>query len=177
MQITRTTQIVLRSCSIQFYHSAMPLCSGVWGEVVSWIIPSLLQMLLYSCPVYSPPLSVWTLLTVSFFCQRSQAMYLLKDSVTVWHSLFLRKSTLAKWLVKSSHVIKYLYPPIEMSKGSHISEMMMSPILAGKLSVFWKGALICFPYRQFVHWEIGPWWLCSLRHLAVCSLFMASSME
>jgi hypothetical protein len=71
------------------------------------MMPSLLHISANSFPIYSPPLSVLTLLTLAFFCLSSHAMYLLNDSDTVWHSLSLMKSMLAYLVFKSIQITKY----------------------------------------------------------------------
>ena len=54
--------------------------------------------------------------------------------MTVEDSLFLMKSTLARWVFTSIQVMKYLKFPINGSKGLHRSETMRSPTLDGSFS-------------------------------------------
>ena len=55
------------SCSFLLCLAAMPLCSGVYSEVVSCMIPSLPHICANSFPVYSPRLSVRIFFTSAFF--------------------------------------------------------------------------------------------------------------
>ena len=123
------------SWSVLLCLSAVPLCSGVYGEVVSCMMPSLLHISVNSFPVYSPLLSVRILFMLAFFWQSNQAIYLLKDSDTVSHSLFLRNSMLVNRVLRSIHVMKYLNPAEDSSNGPHTSETTMSPMSSGRSSV------------------------------------------
>ena len=58
---------------------------------------------------------------------------------------------LAKWDLRSIQVMKYLMVPMDVSKGPHKSETMMSLMLSGRFSIFWNGAQVCFPCRQLMH--------------------------
>ena len=115
------------------------------------MIPSLLQTYLNLLPMYLPPLSILIFFTSAFFCQSNHTMYFLKDSVTILHSMSLRKSMLTNLVLRSIHVIKYLYPPMDTSKGPHRSETIMLPMFDGRSSVFLNGAQVCLPYGQLLH--------------------------
>ena len=104
-------------------------------------------------------------------------MYLLNESVTVLHSLFLKKSMLMYLVFRSVHVMKYLYPPIDCLKGPQTSDMITSPMLVGRSSVFWNGSQVCFPYGQSWHWVIGPCCDLGVKPVAEFSLFMVSRVE
>ena len=96
------------SCRVLLYLLATLLSSGVYGELVSWIAQSLLHKSWNSFLIYSPPLSILILFTVSFFCLDNHAMYQLTDSEIV-HSLFLRKSILANLALYSSQVMSDIF--------------------------------------------------------------------
>ena len=82
------------SFKILLYLLVTELCSGVYGEVVLWIIPCSQHMFSNLFPVYCPPLFVLILFTSIFFCFFIHELYVLNEFVTVVHSLFLRKSIL-----------------------------------------------------------------------------------
>ena len=115
------------------------------------MIPRSLHIFLNSFLMYSPPLSVLTFLTSVFFCLWIQAIYFLNDSVMVADSLFFRKSMLVYCVFRSIHVMKYLYPAIDKSKGPHRSDTMVSPVSVGRSSMFQKGARVCLLNGQLEH--------------------------
>ena len=157
--------------------SAIPLCSGVYGGVVSWIIPSHLHMSWNSFPIYSPPLSVCTLFTLVFFCLDIMDMYHLNESDTVVHSLSLRKSMLAYLDFTSIQVTKYLYPLIECSNGPQMLDTITLLIFVVLCSVPLNSARVCFPKGQCWHCNVGSNFICVLRPIAVFERAIFSSVE
>ena len=104
-------------------------------------------------------------------------MYLLNDSDTVLHSLFLRNSMLVYLVFRSIQVMKYLNPVRDSSNGPHMSETAMSPMLSGRFLVLRNGALVCLLCGQLVHWVMWPCWMLRLNPSVVCSFFIDSRVE
>src|ERR1700690_3366815 len=110
-----------RSKIERFARSALPFCSGVSGDVVSWTMPCSLKNMVKTFDVYSPPPSerkIRSLKPVDLSVSVNQVLKVAKASL-----LRVRKYTQTHCERSSQKVMRYCAPPEErMGAGPQRSE-------------------------------------------------------